>query len=56
VFVFITHEAAGASTPGIPHALYFQSGERFCKNSGKSRREIADAYLRLAHLENCLAV
>jgi hypothetical protein len=44
VFVFITHEAAGASTPGIPHALIFLGG-RFMHHSGASRREIADLHL-----------
>jgi hypothetical protein len=30
--------------PGIPHAL-FSLGERFCQNSGASRRGIADSHL-----------
>jgi hypothetical protein len=30
VFVFITHEAAGASAPGIPHALVFLRADASC--------------------------
>jgi hypothetical protein len=42
VFVFITHEAAGASTPGIPHALEFFQGDRLMHTSGAPRRENAE--------------
>jgi len=35
VFAFITHEAAGASTPGIPHALVFSGGDRFTHTPGE---------------------
>src|SRR5258706_15446980 len=34
--------------PGIPCALYFQSGETILHNSGKSRREIAEPYFEFA--------
>jgi len=43
VFVFITHEAAGASTPGIPHALVFKGGT-FLQTSGISCRENAELW------------
>jgi hypothetical protein len=42
VFVFLTHEAAGASTPGIPHALEFFQGDRLMHTSGAPRRENAE--------------
>jgi hypothetical protein len=45
VFVFITHEAAGAlATRHSPRPLL---GERFMHNSAASRREIAESYLNL---------
>jgi hypothetical protein len=48
VFVFITHEAAGASAPGIPHALVVLKGERFLHPSGDQRRDNAEPYLEFA--------
>jgi hypothetical protein len=48
VFVFLTHEAAGASTPGIPHALEFFQGDRLTHTSGAPRRENAEACLVIA--------
>jgi hypothetical protein len=41
---YFAREAAGASTPGIPHALVFL-GERFMHDSGASRRGIVDLRL-----------
>jgi hypothetical protein len=35
--------------PGIPHALTFR-GKAFKHNSGASRREIADAHLKIVWL------
>jgi len=48
VFVFITHEAAGASTPGIPHALDSFRGDRLMHTSGAPRRGNAEACLVIA--------
>jgi hypothetical protein len=45
VFVLITHEAAGASTPRIPHALEFFQGDRLTHTSGKPCRENAEVCL-----------
>jgi hypothetical protein len=46
--VFTTHHARlrAHRAPGIPCALCFR-GEWFTHNSGASRREIADAHLKL---------
>src|ERR1700719_2790468 len=43
VFIFITHEAAGAL--GTRHSPRPLSGGRFLQNSGASRRENAESYL-----------
>ena len=48
VLYFISHARLRVhQAPGIPCALIFL-GERFMHDSGVSRREIADAYLKLA--------
>src|SRR5258708_7868801 len=45
VCLFFTHETAGALS--ARHSLRPLLGERFMHNSGASRREVADAYLKL---------
>jgi hypothetical protein len=42
LFVFLTHEAAGASTSGIPTPSNFFQGDRLMHNSGKPCRENAE--------------
>ena len=46
LFTF-AREAAGALGTGIPCALRYLGANGFCKTSGASRREIADAYVGL---------